>query len=117
VAIIAELKNINRVMGFAGQIKHSLGIPTKSIMEFVKVGIPWLDPPPERPPAPPDVETVARVQEVIGMGTQQERKSFDKVMQTWRQVRDGQPRQPAEVERRQEIPIAPETRREEERRG
>ncbi|KKK82641.1 hypothetical protein LCGC14_2801330 [marine sediment metagenome] len=31
---------------------------------------------------------------VIAMATIDERRTFDRVMQTWRQIRDGQPRQP-----------------------
>lgn len=115
MTIIKTLKSLNAVGGALRGILPNLSVSRKSIMEAIGIGLPQWDPPEPFPPSPPDHETVARVQEATGMSTLQERKSFDKIMQTWRQVRDGQPPQPAQVPGRRELPIA--LTPEEQRRG
>ncbi len=107
MAIIGQLKGINRIFGFLNVIGNSLGVPGKGLLEDVMVGLPQWDPPEPRPPEPPDEALVARVKEAQGMAAQQEQRAFEKAMQTWRKVRDGQRREPAEVPgRRQEPPAA-----------
>ncbi len=100
MSIIKVLKGINAVAGYLSEIKHSLGMPRKSIIEAIGIGLPAWDPPEPRPPAPPDHEAVARAKEVIQMGSLQEKQTFDRAMQKWRQVRDGQPQQPSPAERK-----------------
>ena len=102
--IIQELKGLYRVAGALSEIKHALGLPRKQILESVMIGLPVWDPPEEKPPLPPDQAAVDRVKGVIGVSSLQERRSFDKVMQSWRQIIDGQPPQPAPVPRRPELP-------------
>ncbi len=106
MSIIKVLKGLNGISGYASVIQNSLGTPLKSLREAVMIGLPGWDPPPPEPPRPPNVELAARVQEAIGMGSQQEKAAFDKAMQSWRTIRDGQPRQPAEVPGRRELPPA-----------
>jgi hypothetical protein len=106
MAIIRVLKGINGIAGWGNIITNPLGSPLKSLREAVMIGLPSWDPPPPKPPSPPDYELAARVQEAIGMGSQQEKAAFDKAMQTWRNIRDGQPRQPADVPGRRELPPA-----------
>lgn len=107
MSIIKVLKGINGIAGLGSIIQNPLGTPLKSLREAVMIGLPGWDPPPPEPPHPPDVELAARVQEKIGMGSQQEKAAFDKAMQKWRDIKDGQPRQPADVPGRRELPPAP----------
>ena len=102
MAIIRELKGLNQIAGQIRFIGDISGGALKLIHEAVHIGLPLWDPPPPRPPAPPDHETVARVQETIGMGTLEERRAFDKVTETWRKVKRGEPSQPAQFPGRRE---------------
>ncbi len=106
MTIVKQLKSLSGISALGGVITNSLGTPLKSLREAVMIGLPSWDPPPPKPPSPPDHELAARVQEAIGMGSQQEKAAFERAMQTWRQVRDGQPRQPADVPGRRELPPA-----------
>jgi len=107
MAIIQQLKNLNAVFGFMNGIAHSLGVTPKQLTEMVSVGLPAWDPPEPRPPEPPDEALVARVQEAQGMAALQEQRAFEKAMQTWRKVRDGQPREPAQFPGRRQEPLQP----------
>jgi hypothetical protein len=100
VAIVAELKALSGLGGYLRILSDVLGLPSKSLIESVTMGLPTWDPPPEITGLPPDFETAARVQERVGMSTVQEQALFDQVMKSWRDVRDGEPRQPAVVETR-----------------
>ena len=102
MAIIRQLKGLSAISGQLRAIMEPLERPMKRLREAVMIGLPAWDPPPPRPPAPPDHETVARVQEVIGMGTLEERKALDRVTETWKKTRQGQPREPARFPGRQE---------------
>lgn len=98
MTIVKELKTL---AGFGGALRGVTDIfnrPLKVLQEAVGMGLPSWDPPPVVPARPPDVETAAKVKEMMGMGTLQEKQTFDQVMLGWRQIRDGQPRQPARVE-------------------
>ena len=109
MAIIKQLKGLNAIAGQLRIVGDITGGALKSIRESVMIGLPMWDPPPPRPPAPPDHETVARVQEVIGMGTLEERRAFDRVTETFRKAKRGEPRQPAQFPGRREQPApAPE---------
>lgn len=104
MAVIKELKSLWGVTGALSGIKNAITSPMKAIREAIMIGLPSWDPPEPVPPRPPDQATVDRVKEVIGMSTLQERRAFDKIMQTWRQIKDGQPPQPAQVPGRRELP-------------
>lgn len=93
MAVIKELKGLWGVMGTVREIADVLGRPMKSIREAVRIGLPSWDPPAEVEPSPPDQETVNRVREVIGMGTVEERRAFERVIGTWRKVITGAPRE------------------------
>lgn len=114
MSIIKTLKGINGIAGWASIITNSLGTPVKSLREAVMVGLPGWDPPPPKPPEPPDFELAARAQEAIGMGSQQERAAFEKAMQKWRDIKDGQTRRPADVPGRRELPPAAQPAKKEE---
>ena len=107
MAIIRQIKSLNAIAGQLRIISDITGGALKSMREAVMIGLPMWDPPPPRPPAPPDYETVARVQEVIGMGTLEERRAFDKVTETWRKVKRGEPPQPAQFPGRRETSTPP----------
>lgn len=104
MSIIKVLKGINGISGLTSIIQNPLGTPLKSLREAVMIGLPSWDPPPPKPPEPPDYELAARVQEAMGMGSQQEKAAFDKAMQKWRDIKDGQPRRPADIPGRRELP-------------
>lgn len=95
MTIVKVLKGIFGISGLGSIITAPLGTALKPLREAVMIGIPGWDPPPELPPGPPDDDAAQRAKETIAMATQQELEAFNKVMQIWRKVRDGQPREPA----------------------
>jgi len=95
--VVSELKELNGGLGTIREIIDIGGLSVKSLHEQVGLGLPSWDPPPPLGQLPPDYEAAARAQEDMGMSTLQERQAFDKVMQIYRQVADGEPRQPARV--------------------
>lgn len=94
MAIIRELKGLWGVMGTIRAISDPLTRPLKALQEAVTVGLPSWDPPPPAPPLPPDQETVDRMQEVIAMGTVEEKRAYDRVIGQVRKITTGQPREP-----------------------
>jgi hypothetical protein len=106
VAVIRELKGLWGVMGTLRQVADVVQAPLKSIREAVSIGLPEWDPPAEVPPLPPDQETVNRVQEVIGMGTVEERKAYEKVAGQWRKLTTGQPRETPPEPGQPTMPVA-----------
>lgn len=93
MAVIRELKGLWGVTGTLREIADVVTRPLKSIRESVSIGLPSWDPPPPAPPSPPDQETVDRVREVIGLGTVEERKAYERVLGQWRKITTGQPRE------------------------
>ena len=111
MSIIRELKGLNVLSGQLRQIEDIFERPIKALREAVGIGLPIWDPPEERPPSPPDFATVARVQEVIAMGTVEERRTFNKVLETFRKVRQGEPREEPSAPPPPGPPPGPPTRR------
>ena len=106
MAVIRELKGLWGIVGTVRQIADVLERPLKTIYESVSLGLPSWDPPPPAPPLPPDQETVDRVMEVIGMGSVEEKRAFDRVVGTWRKVTTGAPREPPPEEAPRALPPA-----------
>ena len=114
MAVIRELKGLWGVVGTVREIADVLERPLKSIREAVSIGLPSWDPPEPAPPLPPDQETVDRVMEVIGMGTVEERRAFERVIGSWRKMVTGAPREPPPEESPRRLPAgkqAPEEER------
>lgn len=106
MAIIKQLKTLWSIGGTFREISDVLNRPRKMLRELVTIGLPSWDPPEEVPPRPPDQETVDRVREVIGMGTVEEKRAFERVIGSFRRITTGAPREPAREEepRRQPAP-------------
>jgi hypothetical protein len=95
VAIIRELKGINRITGVLRQGLNVFNRPRKMIREIVGIGLPVWDPPPPRPPAAPDHATVKRAEGKISLSVAEERQALDRVLGNWRRTKAGEPRPPA----------------------
>ena len=54
MAIIRQIKSLNAIAGQLRIISDITGGALKSMREAVMIGLPMWDPPPRRPPAPPD---------------------------------------------------------------
>jgi hypothetical protein len=104
VAVIKQLKGLWGVMGTLRGIADVMGLAPKAIREAVTIGLPSWDPPPPAPPLPPDQEAVDRVMEVIGMGTVEEKRAYDRVIGSFRKITTGAPREPAREEERRRLP-------------
>ncbi len=94
MTVIRQLKGLGGVMASVRGIVDIFALAPKAIREAVMVGLPDWDPPPPAAPSPPDQETAKRAREVIGMGSVEERRTFDRVMGTWRKITTGAPREP-----------------------
>ncbi len=104
MTVIKQMKGLWGVMGSIRNITNVMGLAPKSVREAVSVGLPSWDPPgPEWPPER-DQATVDRVSEVIGMGTVEERKMYDRVITSWRKITTGAPQQPPPEEERPALP-------------
>lgn len=117
MAIIRELKGLWGVAGTLREITDQLNRPTKALRELVNIGLPEWDPPPPAPPLPPDLVTVQRVQEVIAMGTVEERNAFNRVIGQWRKITTGEPREPPPEELTPVLPATAAPAEEEKREG
>ena len=117
MAIIRQLKSLWGVMGTLREISDIANLPRKMLREAVSIGLPSWDPPEPAPPSPPDQETVDRVMEVIGMGSVEEKRAFDRVIGTWRKVTTGAPREPAPEEAPRALPAGRQVPEEGERGG
>jgi len=115
VAVIKQLKGLWGVMGTLREISNIIPIAPKMLREAVTIGLPSWDPPPPSPPLPPDQVTVDRVREVIGMGTVEEKRAFERVIGSFRKITTGAPREPAREKERLVLPAG--RQEEEERRG
>ena len=104
MAIIKQLKSLWGIMGTFREMADVLNRPRKMLREAVTIGLPSWDPPPPAPPRPPDQEAVDRVREVIGMGTVEERRAFERVIGSFRKITTGAPREPAREEERRRLP-------------
>ena len=104
MAIVKQMKGLWGVMGTLREIADVLNRPKKMIRELVSIGLPSWDPPPPAPPLPPDQVTVDRVMEVIGMGTIEEKRAFERVIGTFRKITTGAPREPAREEEQRPLP-------------
>ena len=104
MAVIRQLESLWGVMGTLREISDVLERPRKMLRELVSIGLPSWDPPEPAPPLPPDQETVDRVMEVIGMGSVEEKRAYDRVIGTWRKVTTGAPREPAPEETPRALP-------------
>ena len=104
MAIIKQLKTIWSIGGTFREISDVLNRPKKMLRELVTIGLPSWDPPPPAPPLPPDQETVDRVMEVIGMGSLEEKRAFDRVIGQFRKITTGAPREPAQEEEPRRLP-------------
>jgi hypothetical protein len=104
VAVIKQLKGLASVMGTLREISDIVGLAPKAIREAVTIGLPSWDPPEEVPPRPPDQEAVDRVMEVIGMGTVEEKRAFERVIGSFRKITTGAPREPAREEEPRRLP-------------
>ena len=115
MTIVKQLKTLWSIGGTFREIADVLNRPRKMLREAVTIGLPSWDPPPPAPHLPPDQETVDRVMEVIGMGTVEEKRAFERVIGSFRKITTGAPREPAREEEQRRLP-AP-AREEEEREG
>ena len=104
MAVIKQLKGLWGVMGTLRGIADIFGLAPKAIREAVTIGLPDWDPPPPAPPRPPDQEAVDRVMEVIGMGTVEEKRAFERVIGSFRKITTGAPREPAREEEPRLLP-------------
>ena len=104
MAIVKQLKSLWGVMGTFREIADIVNRPRKMIREAVSIGLPSWDPPPPAPPLPPDQVTVDRVMEVIGMGTLEEKRAFERVIGSFRKITTGAPREPAREEEPRRLP-------------
>ena len=81
MAVIKQLKGLWGVMGTLRGIADIFGLAPKAIREAVN-----------------------RVMEVIGMGTVEEKRAFDRVIGSFRKITTGSPREPAREEERRQLP-------------
>ena len=93
MTIIKELKSINVLGGLLREMTDVIRAPRKLLHEAVSIGVPYWDPPEDRPPTPPDPEAVTRAQEVISMAAADERRLFTRVLDIQRKIKSGEPRE------------------------